>query len=97
MTGGEPSSLRAVIRGSVQGVGFRWFAYHEARALGLVGGVRNLRDGTVEVVAEGPRNSLNAFLDALRRGPSGMGVSGVSEEWAPFSGQYKGFEIWPSR
>ncbi len=63
-----------VVKGRVQGVGFRWFAVRQAEALGLVGWVRNQDDGSVEVVAKGPEASLQQLEDALRRGPAGARV-----------------------
>ncbi len=63
-----------VVKGRVQGVGFRWFAVRQAEALGLVGWVRNQDDGSVEVVARGSDASLRQMEDALRRGPAGARV-----------------------
>lgn len=60
---------RYVVSGRVQGVGFRWFVVEEARALSLRGQVRNLRDGRVEVVAEGPTPVLDNLERILQRGP----------------------------
>ncbi len=66
-----------VVKGRVQGVGFRWFAVRQAEALGLVGWVRNQDDGSVEVVARGPATAIEQMEEALRRGPSGARVSHV--------------------
>ena len=68
---------RYVISGRVQGVGFRWFVVEEAQALGLRGHVRNLRDGQVEVVAEGPLSGLNDLEQVLRLGPRSARVTAV--------------------
>ena len=62
--------LDATVRGRVQGVGYRVFALREAMALGLDGSVANLGDGSVRVVAEGPRRDLEALLALLARGPA---------------------------
>ncbi len=59
---------RAVVSGRVQGVFFRDGARREAAARGLAGSARNLPDGTVEVVVEGPPASVSALIDWLRRG-----------------------------
>jgi acylphosphatase len=72
-----------VARGRVQGVGYRASAAHEARRLGVRGWVRNQLDGTVEVLAEGDESDLSAFLEYLRRGPSGARVRSVDVEWLP--------------
>jgi acylphosphatase len=60
---------RLLIRGLVQGVGFRFFTERSARHLGLSGYVRNLPDGRVEVVAAGPEDDLEAFIAQVRQGP----------------------------
>lgn len=70
--------LRWVVTGRVQGVGFRWFVRREARALDLAGRARNLPDGSVEVVAEGPAATLADLAAALERGPVGARVERVS-------------------
>ena len=87
-TGGEgPARLYALVRGRVQGVYFRAFVQRHASALGLRGWARNLPDGsTVEVVAEGPRASLDALLGQLRKGPPRSRVDGVEEIWEPAEG-----------
>jgi acylphosphatase len=69
--------LHAVVRGRVQGVGFRWFVREEARALDLAGWVMNRRDGTVEIEADGPAAAIDAFHAALRQGPDGARVEDV--------------------
>lgn len=99
MAGSQPqgSRLHAIVRGRVQGVGYRWFVQREASALGLSGGVRNLRDGTVEVEAEGPRNALEALVERLREGPFGSDVSAVETAWFEPAGRWSGFEILSSR
>ncbi len=58
-----------VVRGRVQGVGYRAFVEHEARRRGLHGWVRNRRDGSVEAVFAGPRAVVEAMIEACRRGP----------------------------
>lgn len=69
--------LHAVVRGRVQGVGFRWFVREEARRLGIAGWVRNRSDGGVEVAAEGPDVSIGELRTALERGPDGSRVRSV--------------------
>jgi len=68
---------RYLIEGRVQGVGFRFFTRNAARALGLSGFVRNLSDGSVEAVARGSEEALEAFEQSLRRGPAGSRVDAV--------------------
>ena len=64
------AAFRYVVEGRVQGVGYRYFVMREAGALGVSGVARNLPDGTVEVVAEGSDEVLQAFEGRLREGPS---------------------------
>jgi acylphosphatase len=78
-----PARIQARVRGRVQGVGFRAATLREGRGLGLRGWVRNLPDGGVEVVAEGPRATLDALEAFLRRGPRGAHVSNVDTIFEP--------------
>ncbi|HSE52467.1 MAG TPA: acylphosphatase [Gemmatimonadales bacterium] len=66
---------RYLIGGRVQGVGFRFFSQRTASRLGLLGWVRNLPDGRVELEAQGDPNSLTSFESALRQGPRGAQVA----------------------
>jgi len=70
---------RYIVRGRVQGVGYRWFVDHEARQLGLVGWVRNNFDGTVEVLAMGSEQQQTALRRKLREGPRAARVDEVKE------------------
>jgi acylphosphatase len=85
--------LRATVHGRVQGVGFRASAASEAHRLRLVGWVRNLLDGTLETVAEGPDDATAAYLTWLRRGPSLAHVTGVEAEWMAPLGDVGSFEV----
>lgn len=69
--------LYFVVRGTVQGVGFRWFVVTNAQELGLSGWVRNREDGSVEGEAEGPADQVKELLERLRRGPRSARVEGV--------------------
>jgi acylphosphatase len=90
----ERQTLRALIRGRVQGVGFRFFVEAQAIELGLKGFVRNLSNGTgVEVVAEGQISDLETLLSALRQGPPLAYVERVDVSWAAATGDYTGFQI----
>ncbi|MFN2565948.1 MAG: acylphosphatase [Gemmatimonadaceae bacterium] len=76
-------SLHALVRGRVQGVGFRWFVRERARELGVRGWVRNRGDGSVEVEAEGELATIERLRELLRKGPPGARVSVVEELAAP--------------
>lgn len=88
--------LHAVIRGRVQGVGYRATTMDEARRLGLAGWVRNRFDGSVEVTAEGPQAKLDLLLATLRRGPWGAKVEDVAASWAEASGAPMPFQFRPT-
>jgi len=68
---------RYVVRGRVQGVGFRWFVEREAHILGIAGWVRNNHDGSVEVLAQGTRDQLSGLHSRLREGPRAARVDEV--------------------
>ena len=81
------------MRGRVQGVGFRVFALREAVHLGVDGFVANEQDGSVHVVAEGPRADLEALVVRLEEGPPGAIVERVATRWEPARGLAGGFRI----
>jgi len=85
--------LHALVRGDVQGVGFRYFLMREARSLGLRGWVRNREDGSVELTAEGPRPELERLLEAARRGPSHAHVTDVRADWSAAAGNLEPFDL----
>ena len=71
--------MHVVIKGKVQGVGFRWFARVAARRLELKGWVKNLVDGSVEVAADGPPDRLEMFRRQLTQGPDGARVESLAD------------------
>ncbi|MFI9009491.1 acylphosphatase [Actinosynnema sp. NPDC053489] len=83
--------LTAWVRGRVQGVGFRWWTRARALELGLVGSAANLRDGRVEVNAEGPESACRDLLAALRSGDTPGRVDTVVERWSEPRGGLTGF------
>jgi len=83
----------AIVRGSVQGVGYRWFVEREAVERGLAGWVANRSDGSVECVAEGPEPLLHELVQALWDGPAGAAVSEVVVGHEPARGNLVGFVI----
>jgi acylphosphatase len=85
--------VRVLITGRVQDVGFRQWAAHRARALGLRGWVRNRPDGTVEAAAEGPAHALDAWLRDLRDGPPMARVESVAPAFEAAAGEFTGFEV----
>jgi acylphosphatase len=83
--------LQARVRGNVQGVNFRHYTRQEASALGLTGYAVNRADGSVEVVAEGPRPALEQLLSYLHHGPPLAQVDAVEVDWQPASGEHDSF------
>ena len=84
--------LHAYLEGMVQGVGMRDYVRRQARRLGLVGFVRNLPDGRVEVVAEGPRERLEELLAYLEKPTVGK-VTRVEKNFYPASYRFTAFEV----
>ncbi|MBT9282320.1 MAG: acylphosphatase [Hydrogenibacillus schlegelii] len=81
------------IRGHVQGVGFRFSMQREAERLGVNGWVRNLPDGRVEAVAEGPRDAVEALVAWGRSGPPAARVEAVDVTFGAPEGEKPGFRI----
>lgn len=85
--------LHAIVRGQVQGVGFRWFVVRLASGLDLDGWVMNRSDRGVELVAEGPAARLDELLEAVREGPPASLVRSVEATRSPALGGLDGFEV----
>lgn len=85
--------LEATVTGRVHGVGFRYFVLGESLALGLVGWVANLPDGSVKCVAEGRRDRVERLAVRLREGPPAAVVDQVSLTWLAASGALPAFEV----
>lgn len=85
--------IHVIIAGDVQGVGFRAWTLRRAQGLALVGWVKNREDGTVEVVAEGSKASLEAFIDLCRKGPEVSWVERVDAWWEEGTGEFKEFQV----
>ncbi|MCD6545851.1 MAG: acylphosphatase [Thermotogae bacterium] len=85
-------ALEIRVYGIVQGVGFRSFARRKAYENGIKGYVRNLSNGSVEIIAEGDRKSLNRFLIEISRGPIFAQVERVEKKEIPFKG-FESFDI----
>lgn len=79
--------------GRVQGVGFRITAEETARSLGVVGWVKNLRDGRVELIAEAEQTALERLLEDIRNGPMKNFIAHVELSWSNASETFDDFEI----
>ena len=85
--------LSAIVKGRVQGVGFRYFVYDKARRLGLRGFVRNLPNGDVQVVAEGSEEDLQTLLQSLWKGPAFAKVLDVQTSQTEDEQGFSDFQI----
>jgi acylphosphatase len=90
---GDYARLRLTVTGTVQGVGYRFFAVRAARRLGLFGWVKNRSNGSVEIVAEGPAGMLKDFVAELRRGPASADVAAVNVLSEPYRAEFKDFDL----
>ena len=84
--------FRLKILGVVQGVGYRWSMVEEARRLGVRGGVRNCRDGSVEAIVTGTTQALDQIIAWARKGPPSAKVTAVEVRAA--DGAFESFEAW---
>ena len=86
-------AVRIVVRGRVQGVGFRAWVVRQAHGLGLGGWVRNLPDGDVEAEAVGEEAALRRFIETVRTGPVAARVEHVQEQWFDAAESRSGFRV----
>ncbi|MBN1304602.1 MAG: acylphosphatase [Anaerolineales bacterium] len=92
-----PARLHVIVSGRVQGVGFRAYVTQSASYLGLRGWVRNVGYDQVETMAEGPRATLEKFLEIVRTGPRMSHVEDTKVEWWDASGEFTHFIVNSSR
>jgi acylphosphatase len=89
-------AVRALVSGQVQGVGFRQSCRHTARRLGLVGWVRNLADGRVELLCQGPPGAVDRLIDWVWTGPTAARVSSVESDVVAADPNLSDFLIQPN-
>ncbi|QLB12905.1 acylphosphatase [Bisgaardia hudsonensis] len=82
-----------IIYGRVQGVGFRYFTWKEAIRLGIKGSVKNLSDGSVQVIVQGNKDNIDLFREWLKQGPRTASVKQVLEQDYDKTTQYIEFSI----
>ncbi len=85
--------MHVLVKGIVQGVGFRAWTRDRASALGLTGWVRNLQGGEVEAVFEGDREVVDQMVKALNDGPRASEVEKVEVQWGEYAGEFEQFGI----
>lgn len=93
MSENDIQELHAHVRGRVQGVGFRYYVVQKALALGLRGYARNEYNGSLEVLAQGPRPTLERLQSLLWKGPSAAQVSEVQTTWRQPTEHLSGFHV----
>ena len=89
----EKASAFIVVSGTVQGVGFRFFAVRKAQEYGLRGWVKNTFEGTVESEVEGEKDLILDYIKDLKTGPRGAEVTVVKVEWNQYQNKYQDFQI----
>ena len=82
-----------IVKGRVQGVGYRWFARQAAQELGIRGYVKNLHNGDVEVAAEGDNAAVDKFIEYLKQGPSFAHVVDIQVIEKDFKHSFNNFEV----
>lgn len=89
----EKVRVHAQVRGYVQNVGFRAFVEFNAHQIGIVGWVRNVGYDTVEAVAEGEREKVERFVEAMKTGPRSSRVDEVKVDWESPTGDFREFSV----
>lgn len=89
----EKVRIHAFVSGFVQGVNFRYYTQKKAKELGITGWVRNLKDGRVEVVAEGDKYAIEEFIRFFKTGPPLAKVLSCEVEKEEFKDEFKHFDI----
>lgn len=87
------SRVHVFVSGRVQGVAYRYFVERRAAEIPVTGWVRNLRDGRVEIMAEGEKADLEGFLGVLSQGPRMANVDDLDILWEDYRGDYEDFRI----
>jgi len=85
--------IHVFLNGRVQGVGYRFYAQQIAASMGVVGEIRNLSDGRVEVIAEADESMLKSFITKLRQGPVSADVTSVDVDWNEATNAFREFQI----
>ncbi|MBI2026581.1 MAG: acylphosphatase [Deltaproteobacteria bacterium] len=85
--------VHIVVYGKVQGVFFRAYTETKAQELGICGRVKNLENGSVDIIAQGPEESLKRLVEWCHEGPSGAQVEKVTVDWLKVNGKFLSFHI----
>ncbi|MFH1783880.1 MAG: acylphosphatase [bacterium] len=87
------STTHILVKGRVQGVGFRFYAMRLAESLALTGFVKNLPAGGVEIEVEGETDTINSFITKLQKGDLGRNIADIDVEWIPYQKKYESFDV----
>jgi acylphosphatase len=87
------TGINIIVKGIVQGVGFRYFVYNNAVNLGLKGYVKNLYDGAVEIDVEGDRSLIEELIKEVKVGPRFAHITNMITNWQEANKHYKNFEV----
>lgn len=87
----QAARLHIIVKGTVQGVGFRFYTMQAAWTHEVFGWVRNRINGDVEVLAEGNKEALEEFLKDIQRGPASASVTEMNVDWLPYQGEFANF------
>jgi len=89
----EKTRAHILVSGLVQGVGFRFFCERTAKELNLQGWVRNVPEGSVEVLIEGDKENVLKMIEYLKQGPAPAQVKDIKIEWQEYKGEFQDFKI----
>lgn len=89
----DKKKARVIVRGQVQGVGYRYFALKTAQKTGISGCVKNMQDGSVELMAEGENGKIEEFIQTLRHKHPWAKIEALEVEWQAYDGEFERFEI----
>jgi acylphosphatase len=89
----ELKTLHLIVKGTVQGVGFRYYTHHLASSLELSGFVKNLANGEVEIEAEGEKQNLQGLINYLQTKDMAKYISDLKVEWSDYRNKYQDFVI----
>ena len=89
----DKKRIYVVVRGIVQGVGYRYFTIKQASAYGLHGWVRNTHDGRVEALIEGNVEDLHKITEDMKKGPWSARVDGIDVDWSEYRGEFTSFGV----
>jgi len=89
----EKVRIHLFVSGRVQGISFRWRTRHKAQQIKVLGWVKNLPDGRVEMILEGERERIEELIEWVRKEPFLVKVDNLEKKWEEYQGEFSDFEI----